>query len=199
MLVDHLCGFRSTKFNILEYTCNGNSINFNSWKSLICFHENLGVCLIVPQQQFKPLQWQCQILNPLSHMGTLKHSFLNIQLLLTGWMTSKGQYKENHMNYNLSTEQEIRSHELPYTWDSILGCLTTDLRSNVESLAKLSHCSIIWKHLHCPSHVHIGEVLWGEHWIWVHKPWVLIPFYHLTFRVALHDHLISWNLNLLIC
>ena len=58
-------------------------------------------------------------------------------------MTSKGQYKENHMNYNLSTEQEIRSHELPYTWDSILGCLTTDLRSNVESLAKLSHCSVI--------------------------------------------------------
>lgn len=62
MLGDHLCGLSSTDFNLLGYTCSGTSVSFNTCQSLICAHDNLGICLINKDNT----------------------SSLNIQLLLTG-------------------------------------------------------------------------------------------------------------------
>lgn len=72
------------------------------------------------------------------------------------------------------------------------------LGSNLGSLAKLSPCSVICKHLGCHSHVHVNDVLWGKHCIWGQKPYVFIPSHCFTFYVALHYHLTSGNLHRII-
>lgn len=115
---------------------------------------------------------------------------------MNGWMTSKGKYTENQVNNNLyllDKKSEVMSCHICRV--ALLGVwLFMILGTNLESLAKLSHCSIICKHLGYHSHVHLSDVLWRKHSIWGQKPCVFTPSHFFTFYVALHHHLTSGNL-----
>ena len=73
---------------------------------------------------------------------------------------------------------------LDLTWKAWLSCLIALL---FESIWIVSHMSMLVK-------------CYGENTeSGCRNPGSSSPFHYLTFHVALHDHLPSWNLNLIIC